>query len=102
MQKSDEDEEEREKKEDEEEAPDPLKQLITAFHRTAMTERTTQHEDFLYMAYAEIMSKSCHAQDGDDDDEGEEGDTGASFQVGDAFVTYLFIWIIDIIPFGSH
>ncbi|XP_064623398.1 ryanodine receptor-like isoform X6 [Lineus longissimus] len=75
------DEEQREKKEDEEESPDPLKQLITTFQRTATTEQNMHHEDFLYMAYAEIMSKSCHTQDGDDDDEGEEGDTGASFQL---------------------
>ncbi|KAJ1155514.1 hypothetical protein NDU88_008244 [Pleurodeles waltl] len=49
---------------------DPLHQLILLFSRTALTEKCKLEEDFLYMAYADIMGKSCH--DEEDDDDGEE------------------------------
>ncbi|KGL80765.1 Ryanodine receptor 2, partial [Tinamus guttatus] len=48
---------------------DPLHQLILLFSRTALTEKCKLDEDFLYMAYADIMAKSCHDED---DDDGEE------------------------------
>lgn len=70
--------------EEKEEEPQPLSQLITAFSRSATTQNTSVLEaDFLYIAYARIMSESCHGTD-DDDDEGEggeEGDPGASLPV---------------------
>ncbi|KAB0349146.1 hypothetical protein FD754_014003 [Muntiacus muntjak] len=36
---------------------DPLHQLILLFSRTALTEKCKLEEDFLYMAYADIMAK---------------------------------------------
>eukprot|EP00076_Gallus_gallus_P039269 XP_025004807.1 ryanodine receptor 2 isoform X6 [Gallus gallus] len=48
---------------------DPLHQLILLFSRTALTEKCKLEEDFLYMAYADIMAKSCHDEE---DDDGEE------------------------------
>ncbi|NWY06141.1 RYR2 protein, partial [Nothoprocta ornata] len=48
---------------------DPLHQLILLFSRTALTEKCKLDEDFLYMAYADIMAKSCHDEE---DDDGEE------------------------------
>ncbi|PWA14125.1 hypothetical protein CCH79_00016698 [Gambusia affinis] len=55
---------------------DPLHQLIQLFSRTALTEKCKLDEDNLYMAYADIMAKSCH------DEEDEEGEV-KSFEVGD-------------------
>uniref|UniRef100_A0A8C4QC96 Ryanodine receptor 2b (cardiac) n=1 Tax=Eptatretus burgeri TaxID=7764 RepID=A0A8C4QC96_EPTBU len=56
-----------EKNEGEEEAgskhPDPLHQLILHFSRTALTERSKLEEDDLYIAYSDIMAKSCHVED---------------------------------------
>nr|XP_032804165.1 ryanodine receptor 2-like isoform X12 [Petromyzon marinus] len=55
---------------------DPLHQLILHFSHTALTEKRCRgrnsklEEDFLYIAYADIMAKSCHAQE--EDEEGEE------------------------------
>ncbi|XP_072311661.1 ryanodine receptor 2 [Eucyclogobius newberryi] len=57
---------------DEEEAVkliDPLHQLIQLFSRTALTEKCKLDEDLLYMAYADIMAKSCHDEE---DEDGEE------------------------------
>ncbi|GCB66916.1 hypothetical protein scyTo_0005050, partial [Scyliorhinus torazame] len=48
---------------------DPLHQLILLFSRTALTEKCNLEEDFLYMAYADIMAKSCHVEE---DEDGEE------------------------------
>ncbi|XP_062980409.1 ryanodine receptor 2 isoform X3 [Elgaria multicarinata webbii] len=48
---------------------DPLHQLILLFSRTALTEKCKLEEDYLYMAYADIMAKSCHDEE---DDDGEE------------------------------
>ncbi|XP_037829496.1 ryanodine receptor 2 [Kryptolebias marmoratus] len=47
---------------------DPLHQLIQLFSRTALTEKCKLDEDNLYMAYADIMAKSCHVEE---DEEGE-------------------------------
>ncbi|XP_064602338.1 ryanodine receptor 2-like [Liolophura sinensis] len=70
-----------EKKELEEEiTPDSLTQLITALSRAATKEQQSSiPEDFLYMSYADIMSKSCSGEDEDDEEEGGE-DAGSSFQ----------------------
>nr|XP_040033351.1 ryanodine receptor 2 isoform X4 [Gasterosteus aculeatus aculeatus] len=53
---------------------DPLHQLIQLFSRTALTEKCKLDEDILYMAYADIMSKSCH------DEEEEDGEEVKSFE----------------------
>uniref|UniRef100_H3CXC1 Ryanodine receptor 1 n=1 Tax=Tetraodon nigroviridis TaxID=99883 RepID=H3CXC1_TETNG len=49
--------------------PDPLHQLILHFSRTALTEKSKLDTDHLYMAYADIMAKSCHI---DEEEEGGE------------------------------
>ncbi|KAI1893681.1 hypothetical protein AGOR_G00126200 [Albula goreensis] len=64
-------EEEEEEEEETESKPDPLHQLILHFSRTALTEKSKLDEDYLYMAYADIMAKSCHI--GEEDEGGEEG-----------------------------
>ncbi|XP_056396363.1 ryanodine receptor 1 isoform X2 [Hyla sarda] len=64
-------EEEEAGEEEEEKKPDPLHQLILHFSRTALTEKTKLDEDYLYMAYADIMAKSCHMEE-----EGEEASGG--------------------------
>ncbi|TSS85079.1 Ryanodine receptor 2 [Bagarius yarrelli] len=46
---------------------DPLHQLITLFHQSALTERIRLAEDNLYLAYTDIMAKSCQAEDEDED-----------------------------------
>ncbi|KAG9346042.1 hypothetical protein JZ751_007858 [Albula glossodonta] len=53
---------------------DPLHQLIQLFSRTALTEKCKLEEDVLYMAYADIMAKSCH------DEEDEDGEEVKSFE----------------------
>ncbi|XP_031434602.1 ryanodine receptor 2 isoform X2 [Clupea harengus] len=49
---------------------DPLHQLITLFSQSALTERrhVRLQEDRLYMSFAEIMSKSCHGEEEDEDE----------------------------------
>ncbi|XP_066529527.1 ryanodine receptor 3-like [Hoplias malabaricus] len=51
--------------------PDPLHQLILHFSHNALTERSSLDEDPLYIAYADMMAKSC-AEDEDEDEEGKE------------------------------
>ncbi|XP_061602252.1 ryanodine receptor 3 isoform X2 [Cololabis saira] len=51
--------------------PDPLHQLILHFSHNALTERSHLEEDPLYIAYADMMAKSC-AEDEDEEEE-EEG-----------------------------
>ncbi|KAM8832097.1 ryanodine receptor 3 isoform 3-T3 [Spinachia spinachia] len=51
--------------------PDPLHQLILHFSHNALTERSYLEEDPLYIAYADMMAKSC-AED-DEEEEEEEG-----------------------------
>ncbi|XP_072559363.1 ryanodine receptor 2 isoform X3 [Paramormyrops kingsleyae] len=53
---------------------DPLHQLIQLFSRTALTEKCQLDDDCLYMAYADIMAKSCH------DEEDEDGEEVKSFE----------------------
>ncbi|XP_037400044.1 ryanodine receptor 2 isoform X22 [Pygocentrus nattereri] len=48
---------------------DPLHQLIQLFSRTALTEKCKLEEDSLYMAYADIMAKSCHDEEEDEEEE---------------------------------
>ncbi|TRY98674.1 hypothetical protein DNTS_033428 [Danionella cerebrum] len=74
-------EEEEEEEEEKETKPDPLHQLILHFSRTALTEKSKLDIDYLYMAYADIMAKSCHI--GEEDEGGEEeegGDEEMSFE----------------------
>ncbi|TSL75312.1 Ryanodine receptor 2 [Bagarius yarrelli] len=76
-------EEEEEEEEETEAKPDPLHQLILHFSRTALTEKTKLDVDHLYMAYADIMAKSCHigeeARGGEEEE--EEGGEEPSFEV---------------------
>ncbi|KAI5100120.1 ryanodine receptor 1 isoform X9 [Silurus meridionalis] len=65
-------EEEEEEEEEKETKPDPLHQLILHFSRTALTEKSKLDMDYLYMAYADIMAKSCHI--GEEDEGGEESE----------------------------
>ncbi|XP_076834096.1 ryanodine receptor 3 isoform X6 [Brachyhypopomus gauderio] len=51
--------------------PDPLHQLILHFSHNALTERSSLEEDTLYIAYADMMAKSC-AEDEDEEEEGKE------------------------------
>ncbi|VDO07677.1 unnamed protein product [Rodentolepis nana] len=50
--------------------PDPLRQLLTALCRTAMDQAP---DDPLYLAFAQIMAKSCSGTDDDDDNGGNGG-----------------------------
>lgn len=50
--------------------PDPLHQLILHFSHNALTERSHLEEDPLYIAYADMMAKSC----AEDEEEEEEED----------------------------
>ncbi|XP_014664679.1 PREDICTED: ryanodine receptor-like isoform X2 [Priapulus caudatus] len=66
-----------EKEEEEGVKPDPLNQLVICFSRHATTEQNALPDDFLYIAYTELMSKSCGGEeddDGDGEDEEEEDD----------------------------
>ncbi|XP_046876649.1 ryanodine receptor 1 isoform X4 [Hypomesus transpacificus] len=65
--------EEGEEEEETETKPDPLHQLILHFSRTALTEKSKLDTDHLYMAYADIMAKSCHNCEEDEGGEDEEG-----------------------------
>ncbi|CAJ0957143.1 unnamed protein product, partial [Mesorhabditis belari] len=56
--------------------PDPLKQLIRCFQRAATSEESQAKsiaEDALYVRFADVMAKSVHIED-DDDEEGDEGE----------------------------
>ncbi|XP_071962240.1 ryanodine receptor 2-like isoform X3 [Antedon mediterranea] len=63
---------------EEENFRDPLQQLVMTFCRAASLHQDALEEDDLYLAYAEIMSKSCSGDDEDDDD--EDDGPGVSFQ----------------------
>ncbi|XP_031429541.1 ryanodine receptor 1b isoform X8 [Clupea harengus] len=71
-------EEEETEEEETESKPDPLHQLILHFSRTALTEKTNLDVDYLYMAYADIMAKSCHLCE--EDEGGEEVGDEAAFE----------------------
>ncbi|KAK6297768.1 hypothetical protein J4Q44_G00323510 [Coregonus suidteri] len=60
---------EEEEEEEVEIQPDPLHQLILHFSHNALTERSFLEEDPLYIAYADMMAKSCAE---DEEEEGEE------------------------------
>ncbi|CDQ93639.1 unnamed protein product, partial [Oncorhynchus mykiss] len=62
---------EEEEEEEVEIQPDPLHQLILHFSHNALTERSFLEEDPLYIAYADMMAKSC-AEDEEEEEE-EEG-----------------------------
>ncbi|XP_039597204.1 ryanodine receptor 3 isoform X6 [Polypterus senegalus] len=51
--------------------PDPLHQLILHFSRNALTERSSLEEDPLYIAYADMMAKSCQGEE-EEEEEGKE------------------------------
>ncbi|XP_042194266.1 ryanodine receptor 3 isoform X3 [Callorhinchus milii] len=57
-----------EEEEENEKKPDPLHQLILHFSCSALTERSAIEEDDLYMAYVEMMSKSCQAAEEEDEE----------------------------------
>ncbi|XP_074978445.1 ryanodine receptor 1 isoform X5 [Caretta caretta] len=81
-------EEEEEEEEQVEKKPDPLHQLILHFSRTALTEKSKLDEDYLYMAYADIMAKSCHIEEGEEEGgEKDEEEAEGSFEVGDPLPT---------------
>ncbi|XP_049319476.1 ryanodine receptor 3-like isoform X3 [Astyanax mexicanus] len=63
---------EEEEEEVAEEQPDPLHQLILHFSHNALTERSSLEEDPLYIAYADMMAKSCAEDEEDEDEEGKE------------------------------
>ena len=44
-------------------------------------------EDNLYLIYSDLMAKSCHT--GDDEEEGEDEDAGKSFEV---FLSYFYVY----------
>ncbi|XP_073771088.1 ryanodine receptor 1 isoform X3 [Danio rerio] len=75
-------EEEEEEEEEKETKPDPLHQLILHFSRTALTEKSKLDIDHLYMAYADIMAKSCHMDEEDEggEEENEGGEEEMSFE----------------------
>ncbi|XP_015229203.1 PREDICTED: ryanodine receptor 3 isoform X4 [Cyprinodon variegatus] len=50
--------------------PDPLHQLILHFSHNALTECSSLEEDPLYIAYADMMAKSC--AEGEEEEEGKE------------------------------
>ncbi|CAM4614803.1 unnamed protein product, partial [Lepidochelys kempii] len=73
--------EEEEEEEQVEKKPDPLHQLILHFSRTALTEKSKLDEDYLYMAYADIMAKSCHIEEGEEEGgEKDEEEVEGSFE----------------------
>ncbi|XP_039637451.1 ryanodine receptor 3 isoform X7 [Perca fluviatilis] len=52
--------------------PDPLHQLILHFSHNALTERSHLEEDPLYIAYADMMAKSCAEDEEEEEEEGKE------------------------------
>ncbi|XDC62019.1 hypothetical protein R6Z07M_013201 [Ovis aries] len=73
-------EQEEEEEEVEEKKPDPLHQLVLHFSRTALTEKSKLDEDYLYIAYADIMAKSCHLEEGGENGEAVEEEVEVSFE----------------------
>ncbi|KAM8737289.1 ryanodine receptor 3 isoform 1-T1 [Acanthopagrus schlegelii] len=63
---------EEEEEEEVRKQPDPLHQLILHFSHNALTECSSIEEDPLYIAYADMMAKSCAEGDEEDDEEGKE------------------------------
>ncbi|XP_073339899.1 ryanodine receptor 3-like [Pagrus major] len=52
--------------------PDPLHQLILHFSHNALTECSSIEEDPLYIAYADMMAKSCAEGEEEEEEEGKE------------------------------
>ncbi|KAK7907584.1 hypothetical protein WMY93_016196 [Mugilogobius chulae] len=52
--------------------PDPLQQLILHFSHNALTERSHLEVDPLYIAYADMMAKSCAEDEEEEEEEGKE------------------------------
>ncbi|XP_038623542.1 ryanodine receptor 1 isoform X2 [Tachyglossus aculeatus] len=73
-------EEEEEEQKQAEKKPDPLHQLVLHFSRTALTENSKLDEDYLYIAYADIMAKSCHLEECSEAAETAEDEQEASFE----------------------
>ncbi|XP_078797141.1 ryanodine receptor 3 isoform X7 [Oryzias latipes] len=69
--------EEEEEEEEVRKQPDPLHQLILHFSHNALTECSALEEDPLYIAYADMMAKSC--AEGDEEEE-EEGGKEKTFE----------------------
>ncbi|XP_072555327.1 ryanodine receptor 3 isoform X3 [Paramormyrops kingsleyae] len=63
---------EEEEEEETEMQPDPLHQLILHFSHNALTERSYLEEDPLYIAYADMMAKSCAESEEEEEDEEKE------------------------------
>nr|XP_057946113.1 ryanodine receptor 3-like isoform X1 [Doryrhamphus excisus] len=61
-----------EEEEDIRKQPDPLHQLILHFSHNALTECSSLEEDPLYIAYADMMAKSC--AEGEEENDEEEKD----------------------------
>ncbi|XP_008397627.1 ryanodine receptor 3 isoform X4 [Poecilia reticulata] len=62
---------EEEEEEEVRKQPDPLHQLILHFSHNALTECSSLEEDPLYIAYADMMAKSC-AEGEEEEEEGKE------------------------------
>ncbi|XP_053702100.1 ryanodine receptor 3-like isoform X3 [Synchiropus splendidus] len=63
---------EEEEEEEERQQPDPLHQLILHFSHNALTECSSLDEDPLYIAYADMMAKSCAEGEEEEEEEGKE------------------------------
>ncbi|XP_068608169.1 ryanodine receptor 3-like [Brachionichthys hirsutus] len=63
---------EEEEEEDVRKQPDPLHQLILHFSHNALTECSSLDEDPLYIAYADMMAKSCAEGEEEEEEEGKE------------------------------
>ncbi|XP_071375043.1 ryanodine receptor 3-like [Centroberyx affinis] len=63
---------EEEEEEEVDKQPDPLHQLILHFSHNALTECSSLDEDPLYIAYADMMAKSCAEDEEEEDEEGKE------------------------------
>ncbi|XP_064421057.1 ryanodine receptor 3 isoform X3 [Latimeria chalumnae] len=59
---------EEEEEEEAETKPDPLHQLILHFSHNALTERSKLENDPLYIAYADMMAKSCQEAEGEEEE----------------------------------
>ncbi|XP_033979617.1 ryanodine receptor 3-like [Trematomus bernacchii] len=63
---------EEEEEEEVRKQPDPLHQLILHFSHNALTECSSLEEDPLYIAYADMMAKSCDEGEEEEEEEGKE------------------------------
>ncbi|XP_071354116.1 ryanodine receptor 3-like isoform X1 [Trachinotus anak] len=63
---------EEEEEEEVRKQPDPLHQLILHFSHNALTECSSLEEDPLYIAYADMMAKSCAEGEEEEEEEGKE------------------------------